>query len=782
MKTESKIITILLSAAVLLSACGKEEKDTELKDFFLTSPSSGSLTLAQNEDFRIKFGTVPEEAAGTVQVEWSIDDPSIATVKNGRITPQAPGDAVITAKCGKFMETVNLKVKGIPVTSFSVPEKLDAYYGNPREIPLTVGPSEANAASLNWYVEDENVAFVTIEDGKAYINATSDDSGTTTLTVSAENLEPKTIDITARSRGMSVLYSYTDNSVSYDLADDKELDFNLLPFNEEFNAPYLTLLAAKEISSLEIAADNPKICTFSNKFISDFLVNWYSIVAEAGSEYGTTGVTVTAKMDGLTFTRRFSVKREPLVFPDGVCIYSMDMKRPLVSEEKVARGQVLNLMMTAGGQTSYYAKWSTSDASIATISTNDFTRKAVVNVSQSKTGKVTVTASDESGKTTRTVVLNVSREEFDEDTYLVDSSTGERCDAGGLNVREHGSSFRVRLSKSYKYLTWTTSDASTMAIEPNSNNPSEVTVSFMSPMKEAVLMAKDEAGSKTLSYTFRSDLSLRSLKAVPARDGYSDVIYYSRRGMGDDWIFMPFTDRSSTLKMELTDGKGRYVNDLNSGGWSAELVSGAQEDVFKQSGTGYYEITTSSRREKRIAIRDQFGNRKTVVVHPTFDFRNKDFAIVEQLKDKSQEIEYNNGVSRPVSPVRSLARKGSVSEDYTLYGVGPWHIYDFTLALSIRKVQNCDWGDWSQVARCNGQVETMVQLFRYLNDAPETFTYTYQANGKIQVMNIYDSHSHHNRHLFEFWFEPLTNYNAKDMVNSSKEYVYGGCIFYLKME
>ena len=159
MKTLSKIITILLSAAAVFAACGKEENGpAEVKDFFLTSPASGSLTLTQNEDFRIKFGTVPEEAAGTVLVEWSIDDPDIATVKNGRVTPQRPGKAVITVKCGKFTETVNLTVKGIPVTSFSVPAELNAYYGNPKEIPLTVEPAEANAASLNWYVEDENVA------------------------------------------------------------------------------------------------------------------------------------------------------------------------------------------------------------------------------------------------------------------------------------------------------------------------------------------------------------------------------------------------------------------------------------------------------------------------------------------------------------------------------------------------------------------------------------------------------------------------------------------------
>lgn len=785
MKTLSKILTILLSVAAVLSACGKEE-GSELRDFFLTSPASGSLTIVQNEDFRIKFGTVPEEAAGTVQVEWSIDDPRVATVKNGRVTPQIPGEAVITVKCGKFTETVNLTVKGIPVTSFSVPAKLNAYYDNPKEIPLTVEPAEANAASLNWYVEDENVAFITFEDGKAYINATSEvEGGTTTVTVCGDDLEPQTIEVTARAKGVVVAYSYTDRSAVFDDAEGKELDFNLLSFSEEDNAATLLYAATDKVSSMEVKADNSKVCTVSKKLITDALGTWYTIFIGDGSEYGTTGVTITTQMDGLTFTNRFSVRREQLVFPEGVCIYNADKKCAMAAEEEVTKGQTINLMLTAGGQVSYPAKWTSSDASLATVKTSDgkeYSRKAIVSVSGSKTGKVTISATDEAGTTSKSVVLNVTTEKFSAGVYLIDVSSGEKIEKGSVHCVEYGFPFEVKLSESYKNLTWSSADESALKVVQDASNPVKARITIADPEKTVVLRITDESGSTTLEYSFCANLSLRTLFVRPALGNYNDVVYYSKPGASEDWIFMPYVPGRNLIQMELTDSKGHTVMNLADGGWSAELVSGHSTDVLKRSGISYYDIVTYSPRDKHILIKDKFGNEKNLIVRPTPDFRNKGYEIWESLDSKERNIEYNNDGTMH-GAVSSLAGPGTAYEDYELYtrAVGTvWCINIDDFAKSIIR-EECKINDIAY--SCNGlHFTSMEQLFKFLNDDPSTFKYYYKNGmGNMVVQDIYAYHKHHNRHKVQFKLTPI-NGQAEWAAKTSKLYIYGECQFQLDMD
>ena len=787
MKTLSKIITILLSAAAVFAACGKEENGpAEVKDFFLTSPASGSLTLTQNEDFRIKFGTVPEEAAGTVLVEWSIDDPDIATVKNGRVTPQRPGKAVITVKCGKFTETVNLTVKGIPVTSFSVPAELNAYYGNPKEIPLTVEPAEANAASLNWYVEDENVAYITFEDGKAYINATSEaEDGVTAVTVSADDMEPQTIEVNACPRGVAVLYTYTDRTVIFDDVEGKELDFNLLSFSDADNAADLLYIAVNKVSSLDIKVDNPKICTVSKALVSDAVGTWYSIFVGAGSEYGTTGVTITTQMDGLTFTTRFSVRREPLVFPEGVCIYNADKKCAMADEEEVTKGQTINLMLTAGGQVSYPAKWTSSDASLATVKTSDgkeYSRKAIVSVSGSKTGKVTISATDESGTTSKSVVLNVTAEKFSAGVYLIDVSSGEKIEKGSVHCVEYGFPFEVKLSESYKNLTWSSADESALKVVQDAGNPVKARITIADPEKTVVLRITDESGSTTLEYSFCANLSLRTLFVRPALGNYNDVVYYSKPGASEDWIFMPYVPGRNLIQMELTDSKGHTVMNLADGGWSAELVSGHSTDVLKRSGISYYDIVTYSPRDKHILIKDKFGNEKNLIVRPTPDFRNKGYEIWESLDSKERNIEYNNDGTMH-GAVSSLAGPGTAYEDYELYtrAVGTvWCINIDDFAKNIIR-EECKINDIAY--SCNGlHFTSMEQLFKFLNDDPSTFKYYYKNGmGNMVVQDIYAYHKHHNRHKVQFKLTPI-NGQAEWAAKTSKLNIYGECQFQLDMD
>lgn len=141
-----------------------------LQQIVITSPASGKLTLVQGETGRIKYTTVPEEAANTAILEWSSEDENVATVKNGRVIGVAPGKTVITAKCESITASVDVVVTAIPVTSFSVPSTISAYLDMLTPVGLTIEPVEVNAGSLEWISDNPEIAEVVVEDGNAFIN------------------------------------------------------------------------------------------------------------------------------------------------------------------------------------------------------------------------------------------------------------------------------------------------------------------------------------------------------------------------------------------------------------------------------------------------------------------------------------------------------------------------------------------------------------------------------------------------------------------------------------
>ena len=118
-------MTVVLMSLISVLSCKKEKVvGGSLQQIVITSPASGKLTLVQGETGRIKYTTVPEEAANTAVLEWSSEDENVATVKNGRVIAVAPGKTVITAKCESVTASVDVVVTAIPVTSFSVPSAI----------------------------------------------------------------------------------------------------------------------------------------------------------------------------------------------------------------------------------------------------------------------------------------------------------------------------------------------------------------------------------------------------------------------------------------------------------------------------------------------------------------------------------------------------------------------------------------------------------------------------------------------------------------------------------
>lgn len=171
MRRFTAAVAVLLSLACAFS-CKKEKGGGDtLEKIYFVDPESASMVLSQGQTGYIMYATVPESAAATAVMEWSSSDTNIAEVFNGQVTAIAPGNTVITVKCGNVSATLDVQVVPIPVTSFSVPKSMNAYMDMPTPIKLTVEPAEANAASLEWKSDNPEIAEVVIESGKAFVNA-----------------------------------------------------------------------------------------------------------------------------------------------------------------------------------------------------------------------------------------------------------------------------------------------------------------------------------------------------------------------------------------------------------------------------------------------------------------------------------------------------------------------------------------------------------------------------------------------------------------------------------
>lgn len=778
MRKLSKILAVFLSGAAVLSSCDREELGSgEVKEFFLISPASGSLTLTVDETFRIKYGTVPEEAANTASVEWSIDDPDIATVRNGKITPLLPGETVVSVKCGKFTETINLKVKGIPITSFSVPETINAYH-EPREIPLKADPAEANAASLNWYVEDANIAQVYLEDGKAYIRSMTEVNEETYVTVSADGVEPQTIKVTAYAPMVAVVaYTYADNSVLLGDAEGQELDYNLLVRDEEKGLPYLLYMTALPHSKVSVSVDNPKICSAKVETVSNTSFGIGYLWLEGGTEFGTTGVSFTVVMDGVTFTSQFSIIREPLVFPDGVCIYNNDSKRAMAAQEEVMKGQTINLMMTAGGQTSYPAKWTSSDSNLATVKTADgkaYSRNAIVTVSKTKTGTVTISAVDESGQNTRSVVLKVTEEHFTDDVYLQYSGTLDKIETNSLTTVERGCPFKVKLSKYFQKTTWTSSNTDVMELTKTSNSCERV-ITLKKPDRECTLTIMDASGNK-LTYKFEAELSLPTLVAIPDDVNGLKLSYGYALGGKSDWIYMPFAPGSNSVSFRFVSlSTNDYVSDLSS--WSCEMIAGGEGSSISVSGPRVT-LTTISKRDKQLRFRDRFGNEKLVNVRPSLDFRDKNTWILkEEAAGGTQILPYNNDGTFPSKYTDSVNKVGDDWSDYswTAYSSTGSYVVDMRYSFS-GEAEACNWKGYNdktgKFVYCGPHSLPGITYMIYHIKDTGLHLYGISDGGSSQY------HDHHNVHKYKMSANEATGGDQ----GQDRYLIYGHCSVCLRVK
>lgn len=513
MRQLTALVAVLLSLACVFS-CKKEKGGGDaLEKIYFVDPASATMVITQGRSEQIIYATVPEKAADTAIMEWFSDDPSIADVINGLVTAIAPGNTVITAKCGNVTATVDVQVVPIPVTSFSVPKTMSAYMDMPVQIKLTLEPAEANAASLEWKSDNPEIAEVVIEDGKAFVNAKKEGGCKISVYPYGRSDESKEIAVTVYPAAFKLMrrtisgesgYVEIPNDDSFDITDVGMPTYEGMRYIEMIRVDGGELLD----SSVEVYNENPGIVSITKHKRSESKI---ILNAEEKSEVGATKVSVSLKEDDNVYTKTFTITRQKHDFTSDTKICRIYTETPVNDVEEMAREAMLAVQMFPAVN----AVWTSSNESVAKVVplTSDgtgFSPMAEIRTF-GEYGSAEITATDESGEHTRKFTVKVSKASFPAGTKIcirvgghlepVGESTTIRASYDGRNDEAFG-----LMDASGNYLStftnfkWTiespscecrlaTVGASGVVITPISNTA-------FSASKTATLVCTDDAGNR----------------------------------------------------------------------------------------------------------------------------------------------------------------------------------------------------------------------------------------------------------------------------------------------
>lgn len=439
MRRFTAAVAVLLSLACAFS-CKKEKGGGDtLEKIYFVDPASSSMVLSQGQTGYIMYATVPESAAATAVMEWSSSDTNIAEVFNGQVTAIAPGNTVITVKCGNVSATLDVQVVPIPVTNFSVPKSMNAYMDMPTPIKLTVEPAEANAASLEWKSDNPEIAEVVIESGKAFVNAKKEGGCKITVTPYNNSEASQQIAVTVypaifklMRRSISGESSYVEilNDDSFDIT-DIGMPYEGIRYIEMIRLDGDKLLE----SSVEVNNENSGIVSITKRQRSESKV---LLNVEEKSEVGATKVSVSLKEDDNVYTKTFTITRQKHDFTSDTKICRIYTETPVNDVEEMARNATMEVQMFPAVN----AVWTSSNESVAKVvpATSDgtgFSPMAEIRTFD-EYGSAEITATDESGEHTRKFMVRVSKASFPAGTKI--------CIRVGGHIEPVGESTTLRAS------------------------------------------------------------------------------------------------------------------------------------------------------------------------------------------------------------------------------------------------------------------------------------------------------------------------------------------------
>ena len=506
---------LMVLAIVLISlspiSCEKEKGgSSELREIVITHPENGTMTIMQGESELIKYSTVPAEAEYEVALEWTSDDENVATVKNGRVKAHAPGTTTVHAKYESVSASVNVTVTAVPVTSFGVPSSMSAYLDMPTPVRLTVQPENANAASLQWDTDNPGIAYVEVNQGVAYIKAAKE--GSCTISAYAENISTtRKIKVTVyptlfslKRRSESDGYVTIENGGSFDL-----LDMGMPAPNG-----YRTVEMIREDggtlteSAVTVTSDETSVISVSKRLLSESKIN---IEVVEGSTSGSAKISVALNEDGIKYEKTFTINKgvHPFTSETKICwIYTDEAVKDVEEMSRNANAEVqINPAVNAS--------WTSSNEAVAKVTPRTVDGKGVSPMAEIQTfgeyGSAEITATDETGKNTRSFTVRVSKASFPAGTKIcirvggkiepVGESTTIRASYDGRNDEAFG-----LMDASGNYLStftnfkWTiespSCECSLNSVGASGVVVAPISTTTFSGSKTATLVCTDDAGNR----------------------------------------------------------------------------------------------------------------------------------------------------------------------------------------------------------------------------------------------------------------------------------------------
>ena len=506
---------LMALAIVLISlspiSCKKEKGgSSELREIVITHPENGTMTIMQGESELIKYSTVPAEAEYEVALEWTSDDENVATVKNGRVRAHAPGTTTVHAKYESVSASVKVTVTPVSVTSFGVPSSMSAYLDMPTPVRLTVQPENANAASLQWDTDNPGIAYVEVNQGVAYIKAAKE--GSCTISAYAENISTtRKIKVTVyptlfslKRRSESDGYVTIENGGSFDL-----LDMGMPAPNG-----YRTVEMIREDggtlteSAVTVTSDETSVISVSKRLRSESKIN---IEVVEGSTSGSAKISVALNEDGIKYEKTFTINKgvHPFTSETKICwIYTDEAVKDVEEMSRNANAEVqINPAVNAS--------WTSSNEAVAKVTPRTVDGKGVSPMAEIQTfgeyGSAEITATDETGKNTRSFTVRVSKASFPAGTKIctrvggklvpVGESTTLRASYDGRNDEAFG-----LMDASGNYLStftnfkWTiespSCECSLNSVGASGVVVAPISTTTFSGSKTATLVCTDDAGNR----------------------------------------------------------------------------------------------------------------------------------------------------------------------------------------------------------------------------------------------------------------------------------------------
>ena len=438
---DGKVKTLLPGKATITAKAGEKEATSEVtveKKFIPVSSvelDKASLTLVEGEEAVLSATVLPADATDP-SVTWSTSDASVATVDGGKVKTLKPGKATITAKAGEKTATceVTVEKRFIPVSSIALSQTtLTLVEGEEAVLSATVLPADATEPGVSWSTSDASVA--TVDGGKVKTLK----PGKTTITAKAGEKEA-TCEVTVEKKFIPVSsIALSQSALTLVEGDEAVLSATVLP-------------ADATDPSVTWSTSDASVATVAGGKVVAVKEGKATITAKAGEKEATCLVTVAKKIIPVSSV---ALDKTTLTLVEG--------------DEAVLSATVLPADATDPTIT-----WSTSDASVATVSGGQV--KAVA------PGKATVTARAGEKEATSTVTVEKRFIPVTSIAFSQPSLTLVEGDEATLSATV------LPADATEPGVTWSTSDASVATVtdgQVKAVAPGKATITAKAGEKEA---------------------------------------------------------------------------------------------------------------------------------------------------------------------------------------------------------------------------------------------------------------------------------------------------------